>query len=262
MLDPWSLQQKPVRKRIALRLGYRRMLDGAAFLHFLTDAERNGTTGLHLKSRPVVIPNGIFLEELGPLPQRGVFRAAHPEFADGKLILFLGRLHFKKGLDILGDAFAIVAREFSGAHLIVAGPDYGAREAFESQIARLGISSKVHLVGPLYGAEKIAAYCDCDCFCLPSRQEGFSLAIIEAMACEAPVVITPECHFPEVAGAGAGVIVGLNAIAVAGGISTILRDASGARKMGENGRGLVVGRYTWEKVAKEMVDGYQRIVRD
>jgi len=262
MLDPWSLQQKPVRKQIALRLGYRRMLDGAAFLHFLTDAERDGTADLHLKSPPLVIPNGIFLEELGPLPQRGVFRAAQPEFAGGKLILFLGRLHFKKGLDILGDAFASVAREFPDAHLIVAGPDYGAREAFQSQVARLGISTKVHLVGPLYGAEKIAAYHDCDCFCLPSRQEGFSLAIIEAMVCEAPVVITPECHFPEVAKAGAGIIVELNATGVAGGISTIFRDASAARKMGENGRNLVMGRYTWEKVAKEMIDGYRRIVQD
>jgi len=260
MLDPWALRQKALKKRMALLLGYRRMLNDAAFLHFLTDAQNDRTAALHLTSPAKVIPNGIFLEEVDPLPQAGAFCAAHPEFGSGKLVLFLGRLHYKKGLDILADAFAVVSREFADAHLVVAGPDYGAQAGFEFQIARLGIAAKVHLLGPLYGAQKLAAYRDCNCFCLPSRQEGFSLAIIEAMACEAPVVISTACYFAEAAEAGAGIVTELDAAAVAAGIATVFRDAPAARMMGKKGRELVVRRYTWREVAREMAKGYGGIV--
>ena len=242
MLDPWSLAQKRWKKRLALTLGYRHMLNNAAFLHFLNADECALAKHLGLTSPGRIIPNGIFLQELDPLPDKGAFRAAHPEFAGAKLVLFLSRLHYKKGLDFLADAFAVVARNFTDAHLIVAGPDDGARAAFESQIARLGIARRVHLVGPLYANQKLAALRDCDCFCLPSRQEGFSLAITEAMACEAPVVISTECHFPEVREAGAGVVAELNAPAIAAGIETVLGDPRAAAQMGRAGRARFIPR--------------------
>ncbi len=242
MLDPWAMSQRWWKKRLALALGYRRMLNSAAFLHFLNADECSLTKRLKLTAPGRIIPNGIFLQELDPLPAKGAFRAAHPEFAASKLIFFLSRLHYKKGLDFLADAFAIVSRTFPDAQLIVAGPDDGAQAAFETQIARLGIASRVHLVGPLYAAQKLAALRDCDCFCLPSRQEGFSLAITEAMACESPVVISTECHFPEVREAGAGVVADLNARAIAAGIETILRDPNAAAQMGRAGRELVISR--------------------
>ncbi len=259
MLDPWSLAQKSRKKRMALMLGYRRMLNDASFLHFLNADEHALTRPLHLTSPARIVPNGIFLEELDPLPERGAFRAAHPQFAQARLVLFLSRLHYKKGLDFLADAFAIVAREFPDAQLIVAGPDDGARASFEAQIARLEITPRVHLVGPLYAAEKIAALRDCDCFCLPSRQEGFSLAVTEAMACESPVVISTECHFPEVK-EGAGVVVELNAQAVAAGIRTVLGDPGAAAQMGRAGRSLVISRFTWPKVAQQMIANYQQVL--
>jgi glycosyltransferase involved in cell wall biosynthesis len=101
---------------------------------------------------------------------------------------------------------------------------------------------------------------DCDCFCLPSRQEGFSLAITEAMACNAPVVISTECHFPEVKEANAGIIAPLNAAEIAAGLSTILRDKPAAEKMGQNGRDLIVTRFTWPKVAAQMIECYEEIL--
>jgi glycosyltransferase involved in cell wall biosynthesis len=261
MLDPWSLSQKRMKKQIALQLGYRRMLNGAAFLHFLNSDERDLTRDLQLTARSLIIPNGIFLEELDPLPARGKFRDAHRELAGAKIVLFLSRLHYKKGLDYLADAFAVVVKDFPDARLVVAGPDDGAKAAFEQQTARLGIADRVHLVGPLYGAEKIAALRDCDCFCLPSRQEGFSLAVTEAMACESPVVISAECHFPEVAQAGAGIIAKLNASDIAAGIKTVLQDADSAKRMGLAGRELVVSRFTWPKVAEQMIEGYQQAIQ-
>lgn len=260
MLDRWSIAQKRLKKTVALALGYKRMVNNAAFLHYGNADELRLTECLHLKAPAKIVPNGIFLEEFDPLPEKGAFRAEHPEFAGGKLIVFLGRLHFKKGLDILADAFAIVSREFPGAHLVVAGPDDGARADFESQIARLGIAQQVHLVGPIYGPKKLAVLRDCDCFCLPSRQEGFSVAIIEAMACQAPVVITTGCHFPEVEEFGTGIITDLDAAAVGGAIAKVLRDPAAADQMGQNGRKLIVTRYTWPQAAQQLISGYREVL--
>ena len=260
MLDPWSVAQKAWKKKIALNLGYRRMLNYAAFLHYLNGEEQELTKPLRLTSRGEVLPNGIFLEEIDPLPARGTFRAARPEVGDRPFVLFLSRLHYKKGLDYLADAMAIAMKRFAELQLVVAGPDDGARAAFEEQIRRLGISDRVHLIGPVYGAAKLAALVDCDCFCLPSRQEGFSLAITEAMACEAPVVISQACHFPEVAEANAGIVCELNAAAVAAGLETILANQTASRQMGRRGRELVVSRYTWPAVTKQMLAAYERAV--
>jgi glycosyltransferase involved in cell wall biosynthesis len=187
-----------------------------------------------------------------------MFRSTH-EWLDGKpFVLFLSRLHYKKGLDFLADAFALVAQEFPEAQLVVAGPDGGAKSDFESQVRRLRLQDKVHLVGPIYGPEKLAALVDCDCFCLPSRQEGFSLAVTEAMACGAPVVISTSCHFPEVRQSGAGIVSELNAPEIAVGIKTILGDSKAASLMGRAGRELVLSRYTWPSVAGQMIQAYER----
>jgi len=260
MLEPWSLGQKRLKKKIALALGYKEMLSKAAFLHCGTADERDVTETLHLNSPTKIVPNGIFLEEIDPLPEKGSFRAQHPEFAAAQYVLFLSRLHHQKGLDILGEAFAIVAREFPAAHLVIAGPDYGARASFETQIAILGIAPRVHLIGPLYGAQKLGALRDCDCFCLPSRHEGFSVAVLEALACQAPVVITPGCHFPEVRESGSGIIADLNATSIAEGIATMLRDPATARQMGQTGRKLVIDRYTWPQAAALLISGYREVL--
>jgi glycosyltransferase involved in cell wall biosynthesis len=256
MLHPWAMNQSAWKKQAALIFGYRRMLNDAIFLHLGNESERTLTAAMRLTPATRIAGNGVFLEEFTPLPERGDFRATYPEFKEAELILFLGRLHYMKGLDFLADAFAIIARRRPGARLVVAGPDVGQQAEFESHIARLGLSDRVHLVGPLYGARKRAAMRDCDCFCLPSRREGFSVAVVEALACEAPVVISTECHFPEVAEANAGIVVELNASELAAGIERMLGDRESARRMGAAGRELVERRFTWPRVAQQLIEGY------
>jgi glycosyltransferase involved in cell wall biosynthesis len=260
MLDPWSMEQKRLKKRLALAFGYRAMLNRAAFLHFLNADEYLLTKPLRIKSRPEIIPNGIFLEELSPLPAKGGFRALYPQLGDRPFVLFLSRLHYKKGLDFLADAFAIVAKNRPDVRLIVAGPDDGVRGAFENQIRSLGIAGRVDLVGALYGPKKLQALVDCDCFVLPSRQEGFSLAVTEAMACEAPVVISRNCHFPEVAEVGAGIITELDAREIAAAMQQILGDREAAGRMGRAGREVVMARFTWPIVGRRMIDAYRRVL--
>lgn len=256
MLDVWSLRQKAWKKRLALALGYKRMLDRAAFIQALNKDEAELMRPLAIRSSSIVIPNGIFLEELAPGRGAAAFRQNIPRLGDRPFVLFLSRLHYKKGLDILADAFAQIARVVPHVDLVVAGPDEGARASFTASIAAKGLSERVHLTGPLYGDDKIQAMLEAACFCLPSRQEGFSVAITEALACGLPAVITENCHFPEVATAGAGIVCARDAEAIAKGLLTILENPDEARVMGEKGRELVREHYTWPKIAERTIEAY------
>jgi glycosyltransferase involved in cell wall biosynthesis len=261
MLDPWCLGQKKWKKRLALALGYRRMLDRAAFLHLGNEDERRLIEPLGLRAPTEILPNGIFPDDIDPLPRRGSFFATHPFLRDRPFVLFISRLHYKKGLDYLADAFEAVARRFGDVQLVVAGPDDGEKGSFEQRIARHGLGDRVHVIGPLYGPEKFAALVDCACFCLPSRQEGFSMAVTEALACGVPAVISEGCHFPEVGTAGAGEVVPLNAAAVAEALVKVLSSADLRQRMGEAGRALVRARFTWPIIAEQSIGAYARICR-
>jgi glycosyltransferase involved in cell wall biosynthesis len=256
MLDPWSLQQSRWKKKLALALGWRGMLNRAAAIHWLNADEEKLAANVGVTAPGVVIPNGVNLEDFSHLPpvsDRGLSTQPY--------ILFLSRLHYKKGLDFLADAFRIVAAKRPDVRLVVAGPDDGARGEFEQRIAAAGLSERVRLPGPIYGPEKLATLAGAACFVLPSRQEGFSVAILEAMACGTPAVVSTECHFPEVAEAGAGEVVPLETNAIAGALDRVLGDPTLRERMGKSGRELVAARFTWPRIAERSVDVYDRLIQ-
>lgn len=257
MLDPWSLARKRLKKRIALLATHRRMLGGARFLHALNADERALIAPLGLGPPVATIANGVNPAGIDAHAVRGRFRASLPALGARPFILFLSRLHHKKGLDILADAFARLAGRRADVDLVVIGPDQGAEAGFRARIAAAGLDARVHLTGPVFGARKYEAMADCACFCLPSRQEGFSIAIIEAMACGAPVAISENCHFPEVATAGAGRVLPLSETAFAEALETLLDDPADAAAMGAAGRRLVEARYTWPAIAAETLRAYE-----
>ncbi len=260
MLDRWSMAQKKTKKRIAMALAYKRMLDRAAYLHVLNEDEMPPIRELGIATPMKIVPNGVFLEEIEPLPTPGGFRAGRAELGDDPYILFLSRLHFKKGLDYLAGAFAKVAAEHDRVRLVVAGPDGGALNDFEKQVNEAGLAGRVHVVGPIYGPLKYEALVDAACFCLPSRQEGFSIAITESLACGTPVVISTACHFPEVAQAHAGHVVPLEIDRIAQSLLDLLGDESKRQQMSENAVELIHQRYTWPKIAEQTLEAYQKAV--
>lgn len=262
MLDPWCLRQSRLKKRIALMTLHGWMLNRAAFLHVLNADEGRLIKPLKLRPPSVVAPNGVTLEEIDPLPAAGAYRATRPELGDRPFFLFLSRLHYKKGLDILAEAYARAVGQGLGADLVVAGPDDGAQADFERRIADHGLTERAHVVGPIYGRTKLEAMVDALAFVLPSRQEGFSMAITEALACRTPVLITPDCHFPEVAEHDAGRVVTLDADAVARGMLDLVADPDAALKMGERGRALVETHYTWDRIAQRLIDAYQKAIAE
>jgi glycosyltransferase involved in cell wall biosynthesis len=258
LLHEWSMSQHSFRKASMWRLGSRRLVSGAAFVHCLNQDEVEQVGRLRLGAPLEVIPNGVFEEEVTPIPKPGAFRRRLMRLEGRQYVLFLSRLHYKKGLDYLADAFArVVAAGWLG-DLVVAGPDGGAKAAFIQQVASLRLTDRVHVLDPIYGQAKIEAFADAACFCLPSRQEGFSMAIVEAMACGCPVVISESCYFPEVAQAGAGRVVPLHADAIASALLEVLGHGEQAVAMGRAGRELVLSRYTWPAIARRSIDLYMQ----
>ncbi|MDX2146746.1 MAG: glycosyltransferase [Planctomycetota bacterium] len=259
MLDAWALSEKPLKKKLALALGYKSMVVRASLMHALSQYEFDCIKSHQWNGRIQIIPNGVFLEELDPLPPKGTFRSEMPALGDDPYILFLARLHPVKGLDLLVDALHSLRDKHPRWRLVVAGPDFGAQAQLEAQITRLGMGERVHLVGPLWGARKLAALADAACFSLPSKHEGFSMSIAEALACRLAVVITENCHFPEVGEVGAGVVVKRDVASIAQGLDRVMSNAAARQTMGQAGRQLIEARYTWPKVADRSVAEYAKL---
>lgn len=256
MLDPWSLKQHGWRKGLFFTFFWRGVLDKARFVHALNDAEAQLMIPLGLKSRVCVHPNGVFPELFRTLPSPDLFRSRFPELGSSRYILFCGRLHYKKGVDLLVDAFGILAGRMANVDLVIAGPDGGMRTEIEQRVSRAGLNDRVHLTGAVYGAEKLSAMAGAECFCLPSRQEGFSMAITEAMACGSPVVASDQCHFPEIEQSGAGYVVELKPEKIGEALFSLLSDTGLRKKFGAAARTLVLSRYDWRKIGAEMVSSY------
>jgi len=145
------------------------------------------------KDRIRIVPNGINLSEFEDLPQRGTFRKKSGISLDSPMVLYLGRIHRIKGLDLLVDAFALTVGKLKDARLVLAGPDDGLLSVLASQASALGIEDRVIMTGPLYKDAKIEAYVDADAYVLPSRYEVFGITVLEAAICGTPVIVTRKC---------------------------------------------------------------------
>ncbi len=205
---------------------------------------------LRLETRIRVSPNGIFQEKI-----RELVYVDGAEYREeyGKYILFMSRLHYKKGLDYLIDGYREYLKLGGDARLIVAGPDEGEKARVLSRVAELGLQHQVKLIGPVYGDAKHGLLKAAKVFCLPSRQEGFSMAIIEALAMGVPVVISKECHFGQVAEAGAGDVVDLDPEQIG---RSLYKYADSDTDAGKRGADLIKSEYIWEAIAPRLLSWY------
>lgn len=262
MLNRWSLAQGAFKKRLVLTLLMKDLLAGSTFVHALNSNEERDIRTTCSRCGVSVFPNGIDLAEFDNLPPRGIFRSNLAALSDRPYALFLGRLHHVKGLDYLVDAFAQVAHRIERLDLVIAGPDDGLRAFVQTRIRELDLGSRVHLIGPLYGERKFAAILDALCLVQPSRQEGFSMSIAEALACGTPVVISQSCHFPEVAERGAGYVVPLDASSIADAICDLAQQPDRGSAMSEAAKRMIRDEYTWSEIARDMIVAYKRCEQD
>jgi glycosyltransferase involved in cell wall biosynthesis len=256
MLYPYCLAQKRLKKQLALTLGYRSMLNAAAAIHALNADEARFLAPMHLRPPVRVIANGMERHVFDPLPEQGRFRAQFPQLAQRPFWLFVGRLHPIKGLDVLVESFALFARQNEDVDLVLLGPDDGVGPTLRQRVQDLGLTPRVHFLGPVFGPAKFQALRDAWGYVQTSRHETFSMAITEALAFGKPVVITENCHFPEVAEVNAGVIAPLNAQAIAQAMLEVAGDETRATALGQAGRQLVNDRFLWPVIAQQMLDTY------
>lgn len=263
-LDPY-LYDKSARsvrlKRLFERLFVLPNLHRASAIHYTAEDERERVSFLALRAPSFVVPNGLDWQRYRELPPRGALRT-RLGIGDAPMVLFLGRIHFKKGLDLLIPAFAAVARNMPGVKLVIAGPendDYG--EKVRGWVRDHGLEEAVHFVGPLRGDDVVQAYVDADVFTLPSYTENFGMTVAEAMACALPVVISDQVNiYAEVARAGAGAVVRCDVQELTGALEMLLHDDGSRQAMGAAGRRLVEETYTWPMIVGVLANEYEACI--
>lgn len=200
MLDPWfkrTFPLKHLKKALYWPWGEYRVLRDAAAVCFTCEEERllARQSFARYQAKEAVVSYGTSAPTGDPEAQRQAFFAAYPALENKRLLLFLSRLHVKKGCDLLLDAFALVAAADPDLHLVMAGPDQtGWEAALQAQAARLGIADRVTWTGMLSGDLKWGAFHAADVFVLPSHQENFGIAVAEALACGLPVLISNKVN--------------------------------------------------------------------
>lgn len=262
MLDPWAVRNSAWKKWIAALLYENAHLAGAACLHALCDAERDAIRAYGLKNPVCVIPNGVDL----PTASSGVPPPWAGEVPAGaKVLLYLGRIHPKKGLPALLAAWAATGRRGALADdwfLVIAGWDQnGHQHELETLASELGIGERIRFVGPQFGLDKQASYERAQAFVLPSLSEGLPMTVLEAWSHGLPVLMTPQCNLPvgfECAAALAMEPEVEDAVRCLGDLSAMSeRDR---QAMGRRGRQLVADRFTWDTISLEMLAVYRWVL--
>lgn len=249
MLVPELIDRKnSVIKRLWIGAVERRTFASATAVHFTSPQEWDDAirTGIPLRA-PFVVPNGLDLPTLASSSSRS-----------SGTILFLGRINWKKGIDLLIDAIALVPE----AHLIVAGNDEESLlPRLREQAERNGTIGRIEFAGPVSGAVKQRLLETAVALVLPSHSENFGNVVLEAMAAATPVIVSPVVGLAgAVAESGVGFVVDRSPAAVATAVRQLLRDPDEAGAMGRRGRALVESRYTWTRVAAEMEHQYEELI--
>lgn len=213
MLDPWFKRTYPLKhlkKWLYWPWAEYRVLRDAQAVLFTCEEERilaRDSFWLY-KCNEIVVNFGTAAPTGDPAVQRQTFLSQFPELRHKRLLLFLSRIHIKKGCDLLIEAFAKVAGAEDSLHLVIAGPDQtGWQAELQKQAKKLGIAQKIAWTGMLSGDLKWGAVYAAEVLVLPSHQENFGIVVAEAMACGVPVLISNKVNiWREVAADGAGLV--------------------------------------------------------
>ena len=258
MLDAWALKNSGWKKRLAARLFEDANIRTSACLHALNAAEERSIRSYGYAGPVCVVPNGVDLPAANePPPPLPWWRKGEPET---KVILYLGRLHPKKGLVNLVAAWSCLDPKLREHwRLIVGGwEEHGHQVLLQRLALSLGVQSTITFPGPLFGQDKKAAFHHCDGFILPSVSEGLPVAVLEAWAYGKPVIMTPQCNLPEGFEATAALCVEPEKESLIGGLTSfMLMDEAKRRSIGVNGRALAEQRFAWPIVAAKMAAVYR-----
>lgn len=243
--------QKQLLKKIFDAMLGDRILHGASKLIALTEseAEQYRNMGIH-SSKIDIIPNGIDLTQSENLPPRGTFRSRYQIPQNDKIILFLGRIHKIKGIDLLLEAYAQLLQEMPDIRLVIVGPDDNFLSILQKQIQELNLVKNPLFTGPLQNQDKFAAYVDADVYVLPSRYEIFGNTILEAWGCGTPVIVTDGCQIADIVKKG-GLVSRFDSNDLKEKLKAVLTDNNVRNELGSAGKNLVNDQYNLISIVKK-----------
>ena len=248
MLEKWALKNNRWKKVIANFVYERSMLSHAKCLHATTYKELQDLRDYGLKTPIAVIPNGVNLPDCSVRNQ------------SSKEMLFLGRLHPKKGLSELFTAWSqLTEDELRGWKLVIAGwGDPNHEKMFREQVSRLKLEKTVKFEGPVFNEQKDELLRRSSAFILPSFSEGLPLSVLEAWSYRLPIIMTPQCNFPEGFDINAAIKIAPEPESILQGIrELIMTDDTELDAIGNRGRELVESSFSWPEVTRQIIQMYQ-----
>ena len=262
LLDHWAVNHSKWKKQLVTLLYQKRLLGKADLIQINnTDEEQDVIRYLGYRPRNmVIVPNGMKVSEYANLPAKGMFRRKHSISPEKKMILFMGRLNIKKGLDLLLPAFLKIHKLVPEAILVLAGPDDGYQTQTEEFIKNNKLESKVKLVGMLTDTVKKEALADADMFALPSYSEGFSIAVLEAMTSKVPALVSDRVGFGDyIKKYDAAYLAPLTVDGVADGLLKILQDQQYANARVKSAYTMVTENFDIKVVANQLLEEYKKV---
>lgn len=258
MLDVWAVQNSGWKKKLAGYWFEDSNLQNATCLHALCSSEAQSIRSYGLKKPVMVIPNGIHLPEWNEEPLEAPW-GRQPR----KALLFIGRIHPKKGLPLLLSAWAELKRthpRFADEwFLAIAGwSEVGHQDELQRQARELNIESDIEFLGSLYRDDKAAALSQASAFILPSYSEGLPMSVLEAWSYHLPSLVTPECNLPEAFQHEAAVRIDTTVDSVVHGLRSVFSMSEQQREqLGHRAYEMVETQFTWPIIAEKMEEVYQ-----
>jgi glycosyltransferase involved in cell wall biosynthesis len=258
MLHPDALARHALRKRLYLATFGSIVRHAAGVLVLNREEADHARACFGVETE--VVPAGVDIPS-DALQPSGAFRAAVPGLGEAPFLLFIGRLDPIKGIDLLIESFGIAVSRGLAHHLVIVGPDFGARRSIERQVGALDLHRLVHLTGPAWGSARLDALADCAFFVHRPRYEGYGLAAVEAMAAGRAVVTTARCRLDDAGAAGAVHVVPDTARGFADGILELARSSEWASSQAAKGRAWAVAHGGWDAMGARVSARYRAALR-
>ena len=258
---PRIIEKKGLKNLFDIFFGYKILRDASKVIA-VSNIEVNQYVEMGVpKEKIVVIPNGIDISLFDDLPEKGTFRKQYG-ISEKYIVLFLGRLHEIKGIDLLIRSYAELKKELNDVVLVLAGSDDGYKAKAEMLINELNLTNDVRFIGHVSGADKLATYVDADVLVYPSIFEIFGLVPFEAIMCGTPIIVTDDCGCGDlVKEANCGYLVKYGDVNdLEEKMKYVIENPYDGKKLVDAGREYIEENIAWNNVVKQMEEVYENCI--